>query len=153
MTNGGFVFTLGRFYYRGLTTIGRMIFPDQRSFWTLEDCVRGWGIKDGKNTAIPAGKYKMTVSMSGKFGREMVMIYTEDNKYELKAGGIEFKGIRAHGGLTHLHTWGCIIIAHNRPTESTVADSAEKEFTDAVRDLIKSGMQPILEVKNLHQNQ
>jgi len=145
------VFKLNRNTYRGQTTLGELIFPDKRKFHTLEDTVRGWGIKDAGNTAIPFGLYKMMVSMSGKFKRKMAMIYTEPNQYELKGSGISFKGIRVHGGNDHQDTWGCIVVAKNRMSDTTVQGSAEKEFTEAVEKLIADGFECYIDIKNLSQ--
>lgn len=147
------LFQLTRKTYRGLTTIGELKFPNEETCYTLEDVVRGWGIKDGGNTAIPAGRYFMCVSMSQKFKREMVMVYTEPNQYELKAGGIEFKGIRIHGGNTHLSSWGCIIVGRTRVSDEQIKDSCEKELTAYVKELISKGHDCILEIRNLAQSQ
>lgn len=147
------VLTLNRKTYRGETTIGELILPDGRKLFTLEDTVRAWGVKDPGNTAIPFGKYPLTVSMSSKFKREMVMVYSEPNKYELKNGGISFKGIRMHGGNTNKDTWGCIIVAHNNPTPTTVQGSAEKEVTQYVKDLISKGHKVFIDIKNLSQKE
>lgn len=146
-------FKLNRDTYRGQTTLGKMIYPDGITNETLEDTVRGWGIKDGKNTAIPVGKYRMTVSMSGKFGRKMVMIYTESNKYEIKANGIGFKGVRVHGGNDHLDSWGCVIVAKRRFNEHTVQGSCEAQFTAAVESYEQKGYDVYLEVKNFPQKE
>lgn len=147
------ILILNRKLYRGETTIGELILPDGRKFFTLEDTVRGWGIKDPGNTAVPFGKYSLTVSLSSRFKREMVMVYSEANKYELKAGGISFKGIRMHGGNTNKDTWGCIIVAKNNPTPTTVQGSAEKEITEYVKSLIAQGRKPMIEIKNLSQKE
>lgn len=144
---------LERDTYRGGTTLGVLKFPDGSTCQTLEDIVRGWGIKDGGTTAIPVGKYRMTVSMSSKFKREMVMVYSEPNKYELKANGIEFKGIRIHGGNTNKDTWGCIIAARKRIDDHTVQGSEESRVTAAVKDYEAKGFEVYLEVKNKSQKQ
>ena len=141
------VFELNRIEYRGQTTIGQITFPDGRKFWTLEDTVRGWGIKDPGNTAIPFGEYHLTVSLSSRFKRVMPMVYTESNKYELKAAGISFKGIRFHGGNTHVDSWGCILIAKNR-NGMTIQGSAEKEITEAIQAIEAKGGKAKLIIKN-----
>lgn len=144
-------FILTRDLHTTQTVLGTMTYPNGRVDQTLEDTCRAWGIKVKGYTAIPVGKYRMTVSMSTRFKREMVMIYSETNQYELKAGGISFKGIRAHGGNTHKHTDGCIIIAKKRVGNDGVQGSTEAEFTAVVKDYIKKGHEVFLTVKNLHQ--
>ena len=147
------LFKLTRNTYRGMTTIGELELPDGTTCYTLEDVVRGWGIKDQGNTAIPAGRYFMCVSMSQRFKREMVMIYSEPNQYELKAGGIEFKGIRIHGGNDNTSTWGCIIVGRTKVNDQRIQNSCEKEITAYVKELIANGHECFLEVRNLAQSQ
>lgn len=146
------IFELDRIEYRGQTTIGQITFPDGRKFWTLEDTVRGWGIKDPGNTAIPFGEYQLTNSLSSKFKRVMPMVYTESNKYELKQSGISFKGIRFHGGNTHTDSWGCILIANNR-NGMTIQGSAEKEITEAIAAIESSGQKAKLIIRNKAQKE
>ena len=141
-------FILNRDTYRGGTTLGTLTFPDGYVCQTLEDIVRGWGIKDGGTTAIPVGEYRMTVSVSQRFKREMVMVYNQPNKFELKANGIEFKGIRIHGGNTNADTWGCIIVARRRVDNHTIQGSEESRVTAAVKDYESKGFDVILTVRN-----
>ena len=147
------VIKLERDTYRGLTTLGKWIEPNGMTYETLEDCVRGWGIKDAGNTAIPTGRYKLTVSVSQRFKREMVMVYTEDNKYELKTNGISFKGIRVHGGNTNKDSWGCIIVGTRREGLERISGTKEQAVTSYVKDMIKAGFQVYLEVINKRQLQ
>ena len=143
------VFKLVRESYRGGTTIGKLYDPKGNFIChTLEDIVRGWGIKDGGTTAIPVGKYFLTVSMSSKFKRRMVMVYTESNKYEILKNGIGFKGVRMHGGNTNKDTWGCIIVASKLINDQTVQGSQESTVTDLVDAYMKQGFQCVLEVVN-----
>ena len=144
-------FILNRDTYRGGTTLGTLTFPDGYTCQTLEDIVRAWGIKDGGTTAIPVGEYRMTVSMSSKFKREMVMVYNQPNKFELQANGIAFKGIRIHGGNTNADTWGCIIVARRRVDEHTIQGSEESRVTAAVKDYEAKGCEVFLTVRNQSQ--
>src|SRR5690606_14304558 len=89
------------------STTGRLYINGKYFCYTLEDVVRGYGIKVPGKTAIPAGTYQVMLTMSSRFNRLMPMLFTEENGYELKSGGISFKGIRLHGGNTHLNTEGC----------------------------------------------
>lgn len=147
-------FKLIRDTYRNGSTLGKLYHPGGGHLCeTLEDIVRGWGIKDGGTTAIPVGRYRLTVSRSSKFKRDMVMVYTEPNKYEVKMNGIGFKGIRMHGGNSNKDTWGCIIVANNRTGPETVHGSAESSITSSVQKLEKDGHTVWLEVINKHQAQ
>lgn len=124
---------------------------------TLEDIVRGWGIKHGGTTAIPTtaggSPYRLAVSMSQRFKRRMVMIYTEANKYEIKKNGISFKGVRMHGGNTNANTWGCVIVAANRVGNERLQNTREAFITEYVDKLIKAGNTVELVVENKPQNQ
>ena len=110
------------------TTLGKLFANGTYFCHTLEDTVRAEGIKVYGHTAIPAGEYRVKLSKSSRFNRVMPMVYTEDNGYELKNGGIRFKGIRMHGGNTHRNTEGCILVAHNRLSDEVIQGTAEREL-------------------------
>jgi hypothetical protein len=144
---------LERDSYVNGTTLGKLYGPEGKYLCeTLEDICRAWGIKHGGTTAIPVGEYLLTVSMSSKFKRKMVMVYTESNKYELKSNGISFKGIRIHGGNTNKDTWGCIIVAKSRTGAESIQGSQEANITAYVEELIKSGKAVKLKVINKAQS-
>jgi hypothetical protein len=80
---------------------------------TLEDTVRDLN-KDGDledygeikiwgETAIPYGRYKILVTYSPKFRRDLPLIL--DVKH--------FTGIRIHRGATHRNTSGCVLVGRN----------------------------------------
>jgi len=122
-------------FYRN-TTIGKLFINGEFFCHTLEDAIRGEGIKIPAFTGIPAGEYDVKLSNSSRFQRLMPMVYTEINEYEIKKGGIEFKGVRIHGGNTHRNTEGCILVAHNRVDDEVIQGTAEK---DLVNILLESG--------------
>ena len=120
--------------YTQNTTLGKLFVNGQFFCHTLEDTVRGHGIKVYGHTAIPAGEYKISVSKSSRFKRLMPMVYTETNGYELIKDAISFKGIRIHGGNTHHNTDGCILVAYNRLNDTTIQGTAESELTEKLKD-------------------
>jgi len=122
-----------RSIYTERATAGELYAPAGWRCYTLEDTVRGYGIKVPGSTAIPAGRYLLTVTHSERFGRDMVMISNCDNGDELSAGGIAFKGLRLHGGNTHEHTDGCILVAKNRISDSVIQGTQEAMITELVR--------------------
>lgn len=130
-----------RYLYTVRTTIGKLFLPktSEPFCFTLEDTVRAFGIKVPKETAIPEGLYKVDISMSTRFERLMPMLYTESNKYEIKSGGISFKGIRLHGGNTHLNTEGCPLVAFNYINDHTIQGSAEKSLTIKIQEYLLKG--------------
>lgn len=127
------------------TTIGKMYLNGEFFCYTLEDTARDYGIKIKGKTCIPRGLYKVILTMSNRFKRIMPMIYTEDNKYELKSKGISFKGIRIHGGNTHLNTDGCVLVAYNKISDEKIYGTAEHDLTE----ILKKYDEITLEIENL----
>ena len=121
--------------YTAQTTIGKLYINGVFFCHTLEDTVRGHGIKVNGHTAIPAGFYQVKRSISYRFKRDMLMIYTEPNGYELKNGGISFKGIRIHGGNTHANTEGCVLVAFNKINDTTIQGTAEYSLIAKIKEL------------------
>lgn len=147
------VFKLNRDTYRGLTTIGAMNYPDnQGKCFTLEDCVRAWGIKDAGNTAIPAGRYRLKVNVSPAFNRLMVLVYNNPNDYSID-NGTTFSGVRIHGGNKISDTKACIIVGKTRVNDQTIKDSCESEITALVQKYEREGHEVFLEIMNLKQKE
>jgi len=95
----------------------------------LEDPVRTIG-KNGEGkiygeTAIPAGRYKVILSMSARFKRVLPEL--------LDVG--HFTGIRIHRGNTSKDTAGCILIGENK-TKGKVVNSGyyEKKLISILQD-------------------
>lgn len=129
------------------STLGELfILPEEkeRFSWILEDVVRGTNIKIPGHTAIPAGRYKVKITMSHRFKREMPIIYNQDNGYELIADGKSFKGIRLHGGNTHLDTEGCPLTAEHYVNDDKIYGSKEKELTAKLKELGGEGFITII---------
>ena len=131
--------------YTNLSTVGKLYVNGTFFCHTLEDVARAYGVKIKGETAIPQGEYLVDLSTSYRFKRIMPMIYTESNGYELKSGGISFKGIRIHGGNTHKNTDGCVLVAHNRLNYNLIQGTAEK---DLVSLLSEATEQITLTIKN-----
>ena len=85
---------------------------------TLEDRVRRLPAekKIPGLTAIPAGTYRVTVSVSPKFGRYLPLV--ENVPY--------FSGIRIHRGNTASDTSGCILVGESAG-RGLLKNSTEKE--------------------------
>ena len=98
--------------------------------FTLEDTCRCWGVKVAGHTAIPSGKYKVTLTHSNKFNRLLPIIFTEPNGYEISHAGVIFKGVRFHGGNTADDTWGCPLVAFQTDNRNKIWESAEKALVD-----------------------
>ena len=96
--------TLKRIALRDTYTIGKLYVDDVYFCDTLEDKVRDVKIKG--ITAIPAGKYKVKITMSNRFKKLMPLLIDVPN----------FEGVRIHSGNTSEDTEGCILVGKNSET-------------------------------------
>ena len=109
-------------------TFGTMTFPDGYVCQTLEDVVRPDGVKVVHETAIPAGTYPVTVTMSRRFGI-MLPLISGVNMYE---------GVRIHAGNRVSDTSGCLLVgvergAYDNLVHSRVAMAqVQKRIADAL---------------------
>lgn len=94
-------------------TIGRLLIEAEYQCNTLEDPVRqlldddGDGQLEGKvwgATAIPEGKYRITMSFSPKFKRRLPLLNRVPG----------FTGVRIHAGNSAADTAGCILVGENK---------------------------------------
>lgn len=115
---------------------------DNRFCYTLEDQVREYGKKVHGETAIPENKdgYDVDVRTSPKYG-EVAVIYTriEMGVYILEHGGIRFDMILAHGGNTDKDTEGCVLVAKNKTSDTTIQGSMKEEVKNKVKEWKKAG--------------
>lgn len=96
-------------------TIGSLLVDGRYFCDTLEDTVRP--AKVPGRTAIPAGRYKVVVNRSPRFGRDLPRL--------LDVPG--FEGILIHRGNTAADTSGCILVGENKQT-GAVLNSAPYEM-------------------------
>ncbi len=117
--------TVKRIALRETYTIGRLLVDGKYFCDTLEPTVRDVnrnGIFDGDErkvpslTAIPYGHYKVTLTMSPRFGRMLPLLHDVP----------QFAGVRIHSGNTAADTQGCILVGYNRE-RGKVLDSRRTE--------------------------
>lgn len=94
-----------RKYFREDYTIGQLFLNGSTSKFcdTLEDKVREDGVKVYGKTAIPEGRYKVSITYSPKFKRRLPEILDVPM----------FTSIRIHAGNTEDDTLGCILVGEN----------------------------------------
>ena len=106
--------TLIRKYKLPTYTIGKLYIDGEYFCDTLEDKDRGLTdsmfvseiskIKIKKETAIPTGTYKVTITYSNRFKKNMPLINNVKG----------FEGIRIHSGNINQDTEGCILVGFNK---------------------------------------
>lgn len=118
-----------RLYKKDTYTIGVLMVDGEKFSDTLEDKVRDLNSekKVYGETAIPAGKYKVVMSMSSKFKR--VMPYLENVP--------QFTGIMIHSGNTPKDTLGCILVGENKKKGQLInsrkySDELNKRINEAI---------------------
>lgn len=110
------------------STIGELSLGSKRLCFILEDVVRPVKIK-GK-TAIPAGKYKVIVTPSNRFKRELPLLLNVPN----------YEGVRIHPGNSAEDTEGCLLPGLERSTDRVLASRvAFDHLFSTLRVLLKQG--------------
>lgn len=113
--------------YQTDKTIGVIQIGDEVLGVTLEDIGRPAGIKIPKETCIPEGEYKVAVTMSTRFGREMLLLYSNEKDRSCDLSGCLFTGIRVHKGTRTEHTEGCVLYQGDLPAlEQLVSETIAK---------------------------
>lgn len=108
-------------------TIGRLYADGKYICDTLEDTEREGMTKIPGKTAIPKGNYKVIVSYSWKFKKEMPLLLKVPN----------FEGIRIHSGNDETHTEGCILCGENKVVGKVVNS---RVITDKVYKIINEAL-------------
>ncbi len=106
--------------YRGPSahgcTIGRLAVNGHFCCWTLEDEVRD-GPKVQGQTAIPPGRYPVTITRSQRFGVLLPLIQDVPG----------FEGVRLHAGNTAADTSGCVLVGMARTPFSIMSSRVALE--------------------------
>ena len=106
---------------------GQLFIDDQFQCYTLEDKDR-WleagGIKINGVTAIPRGHYRVEITFSNRFQRELPIL--------LDVPG--FIGVRIHPGNTSADTEGCILVGESRT--ATFVGKSRLAFADLFEKMI-----------------
>ena len=119
--------TVDRKFLRDTYTIGKMFINGEYFCDTLEDKVRDKN-KDGDlldegegkiygQTAIPYGRYRVILTYSPKFKRELPLLLNVQH----------FEAIRIHRGNNESHTEGCLLVGENK-VKGKIINSAKYEI-------------------------
>ena len=119
--------TLVRRWFGDTKTIGKILINGIFCYYALEDVIRPNGVKIYGQTAIPYGKYNVSVSHSQKLGRTLPLIENVPN----------FSGIRIHAGVDESWTEGCILISRYLKDGKLVKDSPSET---AITTLIQNAL-------------
>jgi hypothetical protein len=94
---------------------------------TLEDIGRPSGIKIQDETCIPEGNYKVAITQSQRFGRPMILLFTNPKTLACELDNIKFTGIRVHSGTKTAHTAGCVLYQGDlKALEAMIAERLNK---------------------------
>lgn len=126
-------------------TIGELDIDGVLECYTLEDVVREqtgvpvaeWKVKG--ETAIPVGRYRVTISMSDRFKRELPIL-------NMVPG---FSGIRIHPGNTAADTEGCLLVG-TQAMQGAVANSRQAfaALFDKIQVALENGDDVFIDIKN-----
>lgn len=128
-------------------TIGQLFINNQYFSDTLEDTDRG--LKDSMSleeirrikvfgsTCIPYGTYKVTITYSPKFKKNLPLINNVKG----------FEGIRIHSGNTNYDTQGCVLLGFNKVKGKVInsKDTVDK-FINLVQKAIDTGEQVTIHI-------
>lgn len=92
--------------------IGELFLNGEFFCYTLEDQTMWDGEKVHGETAIPAIKYQVRLTMSSKFKKKLPLIFNMPD-LSIEHAGVKFAGVRLHGGNTEADSLGCPLVAYN----------------------------------------
>ena len=109
-------------------TLGKLYADNVFECFTCEDAVRDKKIAG--ETAIPKGRYRVIITLSNRFKRELPILLNVPN----------YEGVRIHSGNTEADTEGCILCGSTR-NDSGVFSSriATNNLILKIRNAINSG--------------
>ena len=106
---------------------------------TLEDVVRAPGVYVKKETAIDYGRYRLSISYSNRFKKQMLLITNvRGGKILYHGDPIDTLGVRFHGGIDVDDTEACILAGKTR-TETGIKDCAA--INQMLIDLVRAADQ------------
>lgn len=117
------VMLLEREWFTDKSTIGRLSFDGEHVCFTLEDTCRK--VKENGKTAIPSGRYEITIDFSERFQKQMPHILDVPL----------FEGVRIHAGNTAENTDGCLLVGLRHDVD--VIYDSQKAYSLVLAELEK----------------
>lgn len=147
-----------RYKFGPLSTLGSIhLVSDSESTqmnfcYCLEDTVRPEQIKVHGYTAIPNGRYKVSIEYSQSFKRDILTLSSVGYSGGQIREKINFDGIRVHGGNEHGDTFGCPLVAYKLAGVDKLGDykiygRADLDLQKWVENEFKKGNTVIWETK------
>lgn len=130
-------------------TIGQLYTDGTLFCFTLEDKVREvesqpvekWKVQN--ETAIPAGKYRITLENSPKFGPDTITVNAVPG----------FSGIRVHSGNNEDNTEGCLILGYKLNEDGTIqygtTRTAVNDLKQKIKAAIKANEEITMDIRNI----
>ena len=126
------------------STIGELYIDGVFECYTLEDKVReekGKSVKEWKIpaiTAIPMGIYKVIISLSTRFKKDLPLLLNVEG----------FEGVRIHPGNTDENTEGCILVG-NTLAKDFIGDSrkAFDKLFEKIKKVVDDKKEITIEIK------
>lgn len=101
-------------------TFGKLYKGDVYLCETLEDIVRNDGTYVKKETALPYGKYRLSISYSNRFKKQMILITNvRGGKILYHGDSVDSIGARFHGGNLVTHTEACVLAGKDRTEDGS----------------------------------
>ena len=136
-------------------TAGQLLVDGKHFAWTLEDKMRPDGQKIYGETAIPLGTYKVIITYSNRFKKQMLqLVNVKGGKLMFGELPIDACGIRIHGGNTTADTLGCPLIGKMGDGESNKISNCAgvvQDLFDRVKKATKTS-DVLCEIKLKQQN-
>lgn len=124
--------------YRKDYTQSDLYVDGERFCYILEDVGRPHGVKVYAETCIPEGVYDVVVSHSPRFQKDMILLYNAAGQM-VKRFGVEFAGVRVHGGNDVDDSEGCPLAAYQTGENGKVWDRASDDLCNKVKQWIDKG--------------
>ena len=111
-----------------------------RFCYILEDVARPTNVKIPGETCIPEGIYQVGYSMSTRFGKEMLTLTDEIGGYQITKSGVNFKGVRVHGGNDVDDTHGCPLANYTNTHDGTMYGRASDDLLAIIKTNMAKGI-------------